>query len=61
MNAGREIQTCRANTDRRMLQEIVLRGGWWGGEEVDKAETSDILKRYTTKVIHFLSIMWEIQ
>lgn len=36
-------------------------GGWWGGEEVDKAETSDILKRYTTKVIHFLSIMWEIQ
>lgn len=61
MNSGREIQTCRANTDGRMLQEIVLRGGWWGGEEVDKAETSDILKRYTTKVIHFLSIMWEIQ
>ncbi len=39
-------------------------GGWWGGEEVDKAETrgnSDILKWYSTKVIHILSIMWEIQ
>ncbi len=37
-------------------------GGWWGGEEVDKAETrgnSDILKWYSTKVIH--PIMWEIQ
>lgn len=62
MNSGREIQTCRANTDGRMLQEIVLRGaggvGWRGGRQSRK---SDILKRYTTKVIHFLSIMWEIQ
>lgn len=39
-------------------------GGWWGGVERRggrQSRKSDILKRYTTKVIHFLSIMWEIQ